>query len=85
MACYEGCDTFDIDDGELDDLSAQEIFCLGVEWAMFRRVITQHRSDLSLIHRANGDRLISMLQGHGLRWSLRTIDNTWAEIEWSHD
>jgi hypothetical protein len=62
MAEFEHVEPFDIDDGELDGLTPQEAFVLGVEWHM---VLIQSRADEPFempMHSRNKDRIEALLR-----------------------
>lgn len=64
---------FDIDHGELDGLTPQMGFVLGVEWQQFRQaLLTNPEPFLQAVHTANEARLLSLCQRHG-----RPAKSTW--------
>lgn len=66
MANYELCEPFDIDDGSLGGMKPEFIFCLGVEWQLFRQQMQSEPGPFDYqAHSANADRLIAMCQRHG--------------------
>lgn len=67
MADFGLVDSFHIDHGELDGLSPQECFVLGVEWSAAYALVlsdgepTQER----LIHHRNAERLTALCEKYG--------------------
>ena len=78
---YGLIDAFGVDDGELDGLSPQECFALGVEWALVRNDVYEKRKSHRTVHRANVDRLQALSERHGLLVSVEGIDETWAYLK----
>lgn len=64
-ADYRCVEPFDIDHGELDGMTPQECFTLGVEWQMFRRQMEDGEPFERQVHSANADRLIAMCRRNG--------------------
>lgn len=66
MADFSLVEPFDIDNQELNGLSLQECFTIGVEWQMFRqRLLSTDQPFTELIHNINSARLTSMVERHG--------------------
>jgi hypothetical protein len=75
MADYTLCEPFDIDDGELDGLGPQLVFCLGVEWQLTRQELESGEPFERTIHTENSARLLAMCERHGRK----------AKVTWLHD
>lgn len=71
---------FDVDDGELDGLSPQLCFVLGVEWAMVREALDADRQLGPLwVHAQNVPRLRAMIRRRrGLILSAAPTSDGWA-------
>ena len=65
-------DSFDIDNGELDGLTPQMVFCLGVEFEMFRTKLKRGKDFSMDVHTKNAPRLLAMCQRRN-----RTAKETW--------
>lgn len=63
-------ESFNIDDGELDGLSPQECFVLGVEWQMVRSLADGDSAFKRPVHMYNRDRLIAVLESRGRVYTL---------------
>lgn len=61
---YSLAEPFDIDDGQLDGLTPQEVFCLGVEWQMVRQSLEHGERFERVMHIENRDRVAALLQRH---------------------
>lgn len=57
--------SFHIDNGELDGMSAEEAFCLGVEWQMFRERLKVGEPFEEMYHTANAARLVKLAEECG--------------------
>ena len=78
MTHYDMLQSFHVDNGELDGLSPQDCFTLGVEWQM----IYQHTLDgvikiEQMVHSTNEDRLTAMLESANYFVSWRTLNDEW--------
>lgn len=74
MMKYKMVEPFDIDDGQLDGLSVQESFCLGVEWQMFRNKVEEDSGSFDYqIHSKNVDRLKALCNRHGRACTTMTV------------
>lgn len=71
----EFAEPFDIDDGELDGLSPQLIFTLGVEWQMFFHDMESKDEFYRDVHIENVPRLKAMCERHGRQ----------VKEQWLHD
>lgn len=58
-------DPFDIDNGELVDISVQDAFTMGVEWATWRVRILAGEPFTDLCLTPNAARIVLMLERHG--------------------
>ena len=58
-------DPFEIDDGSLANLSPQEVFILGVEWAMFRARLEDGKPFRELCGANNAQRLQNLAERFG--------------------
>lgn len=65
-ATFSLVDTFDIDNGELDGLSPEQAFALGVEWAEFRRRLDEGAEFSQPVHCANASRLLGLVGSRGM-------------------
>lgn len=68
---------FDIDDGELDGLTLQRAFTLGVEWEMFYQRLTHDVFEMQ-IHAANEERLTRLAGRHGFAVSRKWVNDDWV-------
>lgn len=74
---------FDIDDGELDGLTPQQCFVLGVEWATFRHAMQSGDEIGMMIHAENCQRIKAMTERHGRRFTAQFHDDageSWVSI-----
>jgi hypothetical protein len=71
---------FHIDDGELNGLTPEDAFVLGVEWEMVRQELLHEKGEFSRpVHVRNLDRLLK------LAWNLkRRVDHEIMTDEWVH-
>jgi hypothetical protein len=70
---------FEIDNGELDGLRAQECFALGVEWAMFRDRLRTGRPFTLLVLANNAERLTKLAERSRRYVENRPASDGWAE------
>lgn len=86
--CEEGMDDFrlvepfEIDAGELDGLTPEQAFTLGVEWEMVRRALEIYERK-KVVHRANCMRIVRMARRHGREVPWKHLDDHWSELDWS--
>lgn len=79
---YKHVEPFDIDHGELDGITADQAFVLGVEWQIFRTTLSSTRERFkATVHAANEQRLLRLLARRGRKGAARRLDATWTEIE----
>jgi hypothetical protein len=69
--------SFHIDHGELDDLSPQECFTLGVEWQMFRAQLEDGEPFERQVHGKNVGRLKALVADFG-----RTVTDHWVHEDY---
>lgn len=87
MSEFNLCEPFGIDDGELDELSPQECFVLGVEWQKFYAIALRwkdgdHSPFKELCHSSgNLNRIRSLLERHAVPYRVRWLNDDWNEIE----
>lgn len=80
MGDYEIMEPFGIDDGELDGISDQQIFCLGYELAQIHALADKGRAFEKPIHRENGKRIVASLMRRGLTFNIAETEVP----EWAH-
>lgn len=82
---YELVEPFDIDDGELDGLSPQECFTLGVEWQAVRANLESGDDFTWTVHAENRGRLQAMMERNGrpVRFTFMEDDvsESWLNME----
>lgn len=76
---YELCEPFDIDNGELDNLSPQECFVLGVEWQMIAELADIFRSFEHPIHSNNKNRIEKLLQRRKRQYTIQFMHDDISE------
>ena len=83
-----GCIPFNfyIGDGELDGVTTEEAFELGVFWEMFRTSLLKGGSFGHLVHVSNRDRIVKMLNQMGRKFKFERVDDDveglmWFEVE----
>ena len=84
-ADFELVEPFDIDHGELDGLTLQQAFVLGVEWRMFREQLQTGDSFSRMIHTDNLERLTRLCQRHGRGWQEQILDDDWRILHVSEE
>jgi len=80
MAEFGLVEPFEIDHGELDRLTPQECFCLGVEWQLFRSRLQSGRPFNDVVLDANAERLTKLAERAGRFVEARPAKDGWAEI-----
>lgn len=70
---------FDVDNGQLDGLTAAECFTLGVEWQMFRAKLDEDGSFVDQVHTANADRLMAMARRRGKQVTRHWLHDDYAD------
>lgn len=75
---YELVQAFDIDDGELDGLSPQQCFVLGVEYESCRQLIIAGKLFTKTIHSANAERLSRI--SAALTYQAKWLNDDWIQI-----
>jgi len=83
MAEYGLVKSFDIDNGELDGLSAQQCFVLGYELAIVDEQLKQPAAFSRPVHAENHDRIESACEKSGRRYSLGWMQDDVSE-DWMH-
>ena len=74
--------SFHVDRGELDGLSPQEIFTLGVEWEMVReRCARESEPFQQLIHADNQSRLVQLVGSLGRTAKVWPAMDGWLELQ----
>jgi hypothetical protein len=87
MADFKMCEPFGIDDGELDGLSPQQCFVLGVEWQKFYDIALRWKAGTltsfkDMCHSSeNLERIKALLERHGVPYRVRWLNDDWNEIE----
>ena len=72
---FGSCESFGIDDGQLDDLSPQECFVLGYELSTIAQLAVSNLDRQEhTVHSHNMDRIESFLRARGRTWRW-----TWPE------
>jgi len=79
-ADYTLCEPFDIDGGELDGLSLQQSFVLGVEWQMFRAQLLSGEPFKRMVHAANVGRLTALCSRHGRKCREEVVHDDWRVL-----
>lgn len=72
-------DSFHIDDGSLDTVSAAQAFILGVEWTMVRQILRVDSAPIVAlpIHEENLSRLRALLDKFGYSGDFRHVSPGW--------
>ncbi len=76
---FELVDSFGIDGGELDGISPDLAFCLGVEWCIVRHQAIDTSAFSALIHTENKDRILAMLDRRERKYQISYIQNDRSE------
>jgi len=71
---------FDIDDGSLDGIAAQECFSLGVEWQIFRERLRKGLPFTVLVLANNAGRLTKLAERSQRFVESRPANGGWAEV-----
>ncbi len=78
---YQLADAFEIDNHELDDLSPEVCFALGVEWTTFRSELLVTKDTFSSAVRApNAKRLVKLCEHHNRRATVSNLSPGWVTI-----
>ncbi len=81
MTSFQIIQPFDVDDGSLSGLTQQEVFALGVEWAMFWERLKQGAPFRELCLANNAQRLEKLAARMGRFSECRgTSAQGWAEV-----
>jgi hypothetical protein len=80
QADYELCESFHIDNGELDGFRRKDCFVLGVEWQMVAVQADTGRSFTRPVHEANVDRLSQFLNKRGLIFNFEPLCEGWSTL-----
>ena len=73
MAKHELVEPFDVDGGELDGLTPQHVFALGVEWQMFRSQLETGNPVSVTVMAENADRLKALCERNNRVCRVRLI------------
>lgn len=79
MADWECVLPFGIDDGELDGLTPQECFTLGVEWQMVREQAEENPGFSTHIHTSNRERIAALLDRHSRLYTITFLHDDVSE------
>ena len=71
---------FDIDDGSIEGLSAQECFALGVEWQLFRSRLATGKPFTDLVLASNAARLTKLAERQQRFVEARPASDGWVSI-----
>lgn len=77
---WELTEPFDIDDGELNGLSPQMCFSMGVEWMKWLSRIKSNSTHSDMCMEGNSIRIQSLLERHGIQCEARVPNGGWCEI-----
>lgn len=81
MTKFRCIDPFDIDNGELNEISPQMIFTLGVEWQMFReQLLGKKRRFSMMVHLENVERLKAMCNRHKCKVFEQRENDDWTSL-----
>lgn len=80
MAEWKSKRPFDVDDGQLEGLSAAEVFVLGYELAQVDAKIAIGKAFDSLIHSANRDRIEAELKRRDRQYKFTFMHNDQSEF-----
>jgi hypothetical protein len=80
MAEFGLVESFDVDSGELDGLSPQMCFSLGVEWEIFRQRLKSGKPFTEIYMSPNGDRLAKLAERAGRFVEARPASDGWTKI-----
>lgn len=78
-------DVFDIDEEQLKQLSSKEAFVLGVEYAIFRNVLSTGDSFSAVVHLDNAERLSKLASTNGRTVTTKLLNDDWAELKIGND
>lgn len=85
MSNWSCIEPFGIDNGELDGLSPQECFTLGVEWEMIRQKILSLESFTHMLHAENRERVEALLNRHNcqhyMTFMAGDISESWLQLD----
>lgn len=76
---FDLVESFDVDNGELDGLTQQLCFVLGIEWEMVRQEIKSGQSFERPIHSENLERIKSMCKRYGVSFEIAHHDD-WPSL-----
>lgn len=81
MSGFELVEPFDIDDGELDGISPQEAFVLGVEWMRWRQRVVDGKPYTDVCLANNAVRIQGLLERNGWQCEAQPgLAPGWAKI-----
>lgn len=76
---------FGIDEGELDGLTPQQCFTLGVEWQMVVQLADQPAAFARPVHADNHNRIAALLEKLGRQFSMKfmpdDVSESWLWLE----
>lgn len=76
---FSDVEPFGVDDGELDGLTPQQCFALGVEWQMVRRQADSPEPFERPVHSANRVRLAAVLDARGREYRMEFMADDRSE------
>lgn len=80
MSKWNISEPFDIDDGQLDELTPQQCFVLGVEWQTVCAWVEEGKEGERLVHSSNISRLLRMARRRGVELGATTLGDGWSSI-----
>lgn len=72
--------SFDIDDDELDGVTSELAFVLGVEWQQFWADVQKGVEFERPVHKVNVERLSALAADHGFIVTVEHVDETWSTL-----
>ena len=73
-------ESFEIDDGQLDNVSRTDAFAMGVEWQMFRTRLESGRPFSTLVIAENAERLTKLAERSRRFVESRPASGGWASL-----
>lgn len=85
MADFELCESFGIDDGQLDDFGNTKCFVLGVEWAQIKSLADKVQSGEIFgfekpVHSVNVSRLENILKRREIPYAIAWLNDDWNQL-----
>ena len=68
-------DAFNIDNGELDAISKQKCFTLGIEWAMIKELLFKKKPFSQPFHSDNYERVKILANKYAKEWTIEYHDD----------